>query len=75
MFCRYMQVGISVFGGYLLRYGLGLLVIHSNLKVNYSRKMNLFFETAVSLMVDHLLAVHYEGFWDGDVWIGARPHL
>eukprot|EP00240_Pyramimonas_obovata_P004484 CAMPEP_0118945912 /NCGR_PEP_ID=MMETSP1169-20130426/43238_1 /TAXON_ID=36882 /ORGANISM="Pyramimonas obovata, Strain CCMP722" /LENGTH=381 /DNA_ID=CAMNT_0006891755 /DNA_START=208 /DNA_END=1350 /DNA_ORIENTATION=- len=66
----YMQVGITVLGGYALRYALGLLVIHCHLKVNYSRKINLFFETAVSLLVDNFLAASYEGFWDGDVWIG-----
>lgn len=65
----YLQFGISVFGGFLLRYVLGLLVIHYNLKVNYSRKINLFFETVISLLINILLANKIDGFNAGDVWI------
>lgn len=65
----YLQFGISVFGGFILRYVLGLFVIHCNLKVNYSRKINLFFETAISLLINIFLANKIDGFNASDVWI------
>jgi len=65
----YLQFGVSVFGGFLLRYCLGLLVIHCNLKVNYSRKINLFFETVISLLINILLANQIDGFNASDPWI------
>jgi len=65
----YLQFGISVFFGFILRYCLGLLVIHCNLKVNYSRKINLFFETAVSLLINIFLADNIDGFSSSDMWI------